>query len=71
MGIEDLAESLDINKFINYMIDGFFNIAKYPFGIWNSLPAWVRLTTYAIILIIAIFLGYITWKYREAWRYYQ
>ncbi len=71
MGIEDIASAFDINKIMDYMMDIGFKIVKYPFDIWLGLPSIVRYIVYGIIIAIAILITYVTWKYRDAWRYFS
>lgn len=71
MGIEDIASNLDINKFMDYAMDLGFKVVKTPFQWWNNLPAFVRYIFIGIIVALAVFLCYITFKYRQAWRYFE
>ena len=70
MPIEDIIGNISIDKIFDYVMDIFFQIVKYPFNIWNNLPDYVRYGVFGIIFLFAIFIAYITWKYRDAWRYF-
>lgn len=70
MGFENIADKIDLTKFIDYMMVLFFTIVKSPFDIWNGFPAWIRYSIFAVILAVALLFAYITWKYRGIWRYF-
>ena len=71
MGFNEALAGLDFNKFKDYMIDIFFKVVYYPFGFWNALPSWVRYGIFGFILLLAIFIAVITWKYRDTWKYFN
>ena len=71
MGIEDIGTNINLEKFTEYVVDFMFMVLRYPFDILNGLPAYVRYIVYCLILAFAFLMAVITWKYREAWRYFS
>lgn len=65
-----IVENLDFQKFMDYLKDTFWTIVKYPFELWNALPDWLHWLIFGFILAFALFLAYVTIRYRDAWRYY-
>lgn len=60
--------NIDINSFINKLIDVFFEILKIPIKFWINLPWYVRGTIYLLILLFAIFMAFVTIRYRKAYK---
>jgi len=62
-----------VGQFVQSIIDNAysvaFKIAKIPFNLWNSLPAWVHTLAAIIIISIAILFAWGIWKLRSEWRY--
>lgn len=71
MALSDMFKGLDFNKFVDYLMDMAFKVLRIPFDFWNNLAWYIKIPIYAIILLFSIFLAYVTWKYREAWRYFS
>lgn len=42
-------------------------IIQWPVKTWTSLPPWIRITTYTIILILSITLAIIAIKNKNTW----
>ncbi len=45
-----------------------WNIIVVPFKLWNSLPEPVHYLAWGIVVIVAIFFAWVTWKLRFEWQ---
>jgi len=61
---------IDFAQIFHGLLTYVINLLMIPFNFWAGLPAWVRYLVYSLILIFAIFMGIVTWKYREILKYY-
>jgi membrane protein YdbS with pleckstrin-like domain len=61
--------NIDFESWVKIILGFLFKIAKIPFTYWNGLPPWIRWIVYVLILLFAIFMGWVTWKFKDEWRY--
>lgn len=66
---ENIANSLDINKFLITVIDTIMLLFKLPLEMWNRIPFSIRLAFYGLVVLVSILIVILTWKYKEIWRY--
>jgi hypothetical protein len=66
----------DINGIVDVIFNTFsavrafiWNLLKIPFEFWFSLPAFVHWIAFTVIVLIAAFIAFLVWKYREEWRH--
>ena len=69
MKLDDINLDFDINKMIEGIRDGFFKIIRIIFRMIFNLPTGVKIMLAVLLLLFTIGIGYLTWKYRDEWRY--
>lgn len=69
MGVIDgLIDKLNVQAVIDKIIEWFFIIVKLPIELWNAVPDWIKYILYSIIFLIAVFITWLTIKYKDEWR---
>lgn len=63
-----MAFDFDFQVILDKAFEIGYIILKLPFKYWNMLPQYVRNIIYGIILLLAIFVAWMTWKLRNEWR---
>ncbi len=51
------------------IVEAVVQVINFPLFIWNQIPAPIRIVVYIGIFLFAVVIAWLTWKYREAWRY--
>ena len=65
----EFLSELDLNKIMDSLIDGFINVFKIPFKLWNAVPLWVHYGLAGFIFLLALLVAFVVFKYRNEWRY--
>jgi len=66
--IDGLLDKLNVQAIIDQIIEWFFIIIKLPIEIWNTVPAWIKYILYSIIFMIAVFITWLTIRFKDEWR---
>ncbi|KKN58822.1 hypothetical protein LCGC14_0548280 [marine sediment metagenome] len=69
MGLNDLNFDFDINKIIEDIRDIIFKTVRVMFNMVFGLPTWIKITLAVLLVLSAIGIAFLTWKYRDQWRY--
>ncbi len=69
MELDDINLDFDITEFLESIKDGFFKIVRIILIMIYDLPINVKITIAVIFVLFVIGIGYLTWKYRDEWRY--
>ncbi len=69
MGIEDIKVDFDIDQIIEGIRDSLFKTVRIVFNLIFGLPISVKITIAILFVLSVIGISYLTWKYRDEWRY--
>ncbi len=69
MNLDDINLDFDITGFLESIKDGFFKIVRIILMMIYDLPTKVKVTFAILFVLFVIGIGYLTWKYRDEWRY--
>ena len=69
MNLDNISLDFDINAILESIKDIFFKTVRTIFLMFLILPTWVKVTFSIVLLFIVIGIGYLTWKYRDEWKY--
>ncbi len=69
MNLDNISLDFDINAILESIKDIFFKTVRTIFLMFLNLPTWVKVTFSIVLLFIVIGIGYLTWKYRDEWKY--
>ena len=69
MNLNDINLDFDITAFLESIKDGFFKTVRIIFMMIFNLPTSVKIIIAIFFVIMVIGIGYLTWKYRDEWRY--
>ena len=69
MRLDDINLDFDIEGMANDLKNIIFDIMKIIIDMVSGLPAWVKITMAALLILTAIGIGILTWKYRHEWMY--
>ncbi len=69
MNLDDINIDFDLDKIIKGVQDAFFKVVRTIFIMIFNLPKGVKIALAIFMVLLVIGIGYLTWKYREEWRY--
>ncbi len=69
MKLDEINLDFDITGFLQSIKDGFFKIIRIILIMIYDLPTGVKVTIAILFVLFVIVIGYLTWKYRDEWRY--
>lgn len=65
----DMISNIDINNFFESMGQIFLMVIGLPIKVWNMIPYPIRIGIFVFIFFLAVLMAWVTWKYRDSWRY--
>ncbi len=69
MNLDDINIDFDVAGFLEGIKDGFFKTVRIILMMIYDLPTNVKITIAVLFVFIVIGIGYLTWKYRDEWKY--
>ena len=69
MNLDDINFDFDFMGMIKGVGDIIFRTIRIIFVMFLNLPTPVKITMAIVFILLVMVIGYLTWRYREEWRY--